>query len=302
MAVLWLAFASGWSWGQTSGMDRRQGRRAEAQELYPELSRSLENPLARILALPIGLDYQDGGGAEGNGERFEFGIAPRIPFVINDDWHLLSRTELAYTFQEDRSAPGSQDGLTDLTQTFFISPDRSLAWDLYWGIGPTFVLPTASDGLGSDKYSLGPTLGIYRQRDKWLFGFIATQLWSVAGSSQAPDVNVTQLQPLVSWTASTGTTLALSSEIVYDWERRHWNIPIELTVSQLTMIAGRPLKFGLGVQHFGLSGEGAPDWGVGFKITLPFNSPRWRLGAPSPVERRSGNRKKRGRYRPKFMR
>jgi hypothetical protein len=52
-----------------------------------------------------------------------------------------------------RRLPGSNEfGLGDFTPTFFFSPKKPTAGGLVWGIGPVFLLPTATDDLlGTEK-------------------------------------------------------------------------------------------------------------------------------------------------------
>lgn len=261
---------------QTPGRQRRQERRQQASERYPELSQRLENPLARILVLPTSFEYKHGAGALGGGEWFAVRIAPRVPFILNEDWHILSKTDVAWVTQEKIFGAGRQEGMSDLVQTFFFSPDRSLGADVYWGLGPTFVLPTASDDfLGTEKLSIGPSFGFFRERDNWTLGSIINHVWSVAGTDSATDVNASRIELLVAYTTPTSTTIALGAEVNYNWENSKWLVPIELRISQLTLIRERPVQWSLGVQHFALSEGNGPKWGAIFQITLPLQSPRW---------------------------
>ena len=228
---------------QTRGMERRQERRRAATEQYPDLSWRLQNPLARILVLPTSAEYRKGGGPFGEGEVFSIRFAPRVPFVLNEDWHVISKTDLAWVSQ-DEIAVGEQEGLSDLIQTFFFSPDRSIAWDLYWGAGPSFVLPTASDDfLGTEKFSMGPTFAVFRQREDWTAGLTLSHVWSVAGPDGVPDVSLSRVEPVVAYTAPTSTTIALGAELTYDWENEIWRGPLTFRVSQLTLIRERPIQW-----------------------------------------------------------
>ena len=258
---------------QTPGRERRMERRAAATEEYPELSQDLQNPLARILVLPTAFEYADGGGMAGKGEVFTMRFGPRIPFRVNDQWHLLSKSELTYVWQKDVIEGTSQEGFGDLIQTFFFSPDRSLAWDVYWGLGPTFAFPTASrDALGSDKFSIGPSFGFFRQRDQLTTGVILNHLWSVSGSSNAANVNASRLEPLVAYTFPTSTTISLGGEFTYNWEDDRWRGPLELRLTQLTLVKERPIQWGVGFRTYPFGQKGEADWGVLFQLTFPFDS------------------------------
>ena len=50
-----------------------------------------------------------------------------------------------------RDVPNFEFGLGDTTQSFFLSPSKPTASGLIWGIGPAFLLPTATDdSLGTE--------------------------------------------------------------------------------------------------------------------------------------------------------
>ena len=54
---------------------------------------------------------------------------------------------------------------------------------MIWGVGPTFVLPTATNTtfLGQGKLSMGPSVVALVQPSHWTLGFLANNVWSVAG-------------------------------------------------------------------------------------------------------------------------
>ena len=254
------------------GRERRQERRTIASEEYPELTRKLLNPLARVLTIPISFEHLEGAGLEGNGQAFTVRVAPRVPFVLNDDWHLISKTDLAWSTQKNVIAESEQEGLTDLTQTLFFSPDRSLGWGVYWGVGPTFVLPTATeDFLGTDKFSIGPSAAVYKQAKQWTTGVLFNHVWSVAGSDHANYVSSSRIEPLIAYTAPTATTIAVGAEINHNWQNNSWIVPVELRVSQLTMIFNNPVQWSIGGKHYFSDADSAPDWGAFFQVTIPLD-------------------------------
>lgn len=254
------------------GRERRQERRTSAREEYPELTRKLLNPLARILSIPTSFEYLEGAGAAGKGQSLTARVAPRVPFVLNDEWHLISKTDLAWTTQENVIGSSKQEGLTDLTQTLFFSPDRSLGWGLYWGVGPTFVLPTSTDDfLGTDKFSIGPSAAIYKQAGGWTSGVLLNHVWSVAGNDDANYVSASRIEPLIAYSTPTATTIGVGAEINHNWQAESWIIPVELRVSQLTMIYGAPIQWSIGGKHYFSDAEGAPDWGAFFQVTIPLD-------------------------------
>ena len=261
---------------QTVGQQRRQDRRQEAAEEYPNLSLRILNPLARILMLPTSVEYKEGAGPSGDGQSFAIRMAPRVPFVLNEDWTLISKFDIAWVTQEDVVGTGRQEGLSDLSLTLTFSPNRSLGWGTYWGVGPAFVVPTATDDfLGAEKFSAGPSFSLYKQSAPWTAGFQLAQLWSVAGTGGTPDVNVGVIRAMVAYTAPTATTIALAAEFRHDWERDAWVGPIDLSIRQLTLIRDHPVHWSLAAQYFVLADGNVPEWGVLFRVSVPIQSPGW---------------------------
>ena len=254
------------------GRERRQVRRTSAREEYPELTRKLLNPLARVLTIPTSFEYLEGAGIEEIGQTFTTRIAPRVPFVLNNDWHLISKTDLAWSTQKNVIGSTEQEGLTDFIQTLFFSPDRSLGWGIYWGVGPTFVLPTATDDfLGTDKFSIGPSAAVYKQAKQWTTGVLFNHVWSVAGSDDANYVSSSRIEPMIAYTAPTATTIAVGAEINRNWQNNSWLVPVELRVSQLTMIFNAPVQWSIGGKHYFSDVDSAPDWGTFFQVTIPLD-------------------------------
>ena len=80
-----------------------------------------------------------------------------------------------------------------MNPTFFLSPAKP--GKLIWGVGPAFVIPTATnDLLGQGKLSIGPSVVAFAQPKHWTIGALTNNVWSVAGSGGRPDVNQMLLQ------------------------------------------------------------------------------------------------------------
>ena len=258
---------------ELQGQDRRQNRRSEATERFPDLEKALQNPLARVAEFSTDFQYSYGGGPGGVGDSYLMRFDPRIPFSLGDNWHLISKTNLAWAHQYDFVPGTRQSGWSDIGQSFFLSPDRSIGWDTYWGAGASAVIPTDSaDFIGNDHWRLGPAFGFFRQkRESWTAGFLTSHLWSVGGGGDSPEISQTLLQPIFAYTTDNSTTLALRANLTYDWKESAWFGPVELRISQLTILWDRPVQFSLGLQGFVLDeSDTAPDWGCLFRVAIPL--------------------------------
>ena len=126
------------------------------------LAKALSNPVAALISVPLQLNY-DAGYALG-GERFTLNIQPVIPISISEDWNMISRTILPLIAQSDVVNNDSQSGLGDTVQSLFFSPKAPTTSGWIWGVGPAFMLPTATDDLlGTEKWSIGPTAVVLKQ-------------------------------------------------------------------------------------------------------------------------------------------
>ncbi len=134
-----------------------------------------------------------------------------------------------------------------------------------------FLYPTATNEfLGAEKWGSGPTGLLLVQTNGWTVGILANHIWSFAGNEDRSNVNVTYLQPFLSYQTKTKTTLGVNSESTYDWIENQWIVPVNFYVSQLVRIGKLPVSFQLGGRYYAEGPSGTPEWGLRFAITLLF--------------------------------
>jgi len=235
-----------------------------------DLAKKTLNPVADLISVPF-QENVDFGIGPNNATRSLLNIQPVIPFHLNSDWNLISRTILPVVYLGS-PAPGipSTGGLGDTQQSFFFSPVKPTdGW--IWGVGPIFFLPTATDPLlGPTKWGAGPTAVVLQQQHGWTYGALANQIWSFAGNNQQRSVNQTYLQPFVSYTFPTYTSLTFNTESTYDWTARQWTIPFNLMVSQILKIGKQPVSIQLGGRYYAAGPFGGPTWGMRLTFTFLF--------------------------------
>lgn len=261
-----LVFAAGLAPGIVQTAAGQEGADPEA------LAKALSNPIADLISVPFQLNYDSGYGAGGDGERWTLNVQPVIPVSISEDWNLISRTIVPLIEQRDVIDSGSQSGLGDVVQSLFFSPKEPTARGWIWGVGPAFLLPTATDdALGAEQWALGPTVVMLKQTAAgWTYGALANHLVSVAGDSDRADVNATFLQPFAAKALGAGATLAFNLESTYDWEASEWNAPFNLQYSKVTRIGDQMVSWQVGARAYLATPDGGPDWGARFTFTLLF--------------------------------
>lgn len=235
-----------------------------------ELAKKLSNPVASLISFPMQGNFDFGVGA-GSGWRFTLNVQPVIPIKLSENWNLISRTIIPVIHQAGVTGPNSsQSGLGDTVQSLFFSPNKSEPF--IWAVGPVILIPTATDAsLGTQKWGLGPTVLLLKQKSGWTVGFLANHIWSVAGKSNRADVNGTFVQPFVSYSTKDAWTYGVNTESTFDWNSNSWSVPINFSVSKLVRFGKQPFSFGGGPKCWVTTPSGGPEGcGLRFIVTALF--------------------------------
>jgi len=236
-----------------------------------DLAKTLANPIGALISVPFQNNFDYGGGPNGDGYQYKLNLQPIIPFTLNKDWLILSRTILPLVDQKNIVGTSSQSGLADTVQSFFLSPTKPTKGGWIWGAGAAFLLPTATDDLlGAKKWGAGPTAVVLKQENGWTYGALVNHIWSFAGESGRADVSATFLQPFVSFTTKKAMTFTLNTESTYDWVGKQWTIPLNLMVQQVMKFGKQPVAFVLGGRYYADKPDGGPTWGFRFAVIFLF--------------------------------
>lgn len=248
---------------------------ASAEESAEALAKKLANPVAALISVPFQANYDGDIGPAEDGDRFFVNVQPVVPVTLNDDWNVISRTILPLVTQDDIfPGAGDQSGLGDVVQSLFFSPKAPTAGGWTWGIGPVFLLPTATDDLlGAEQWGIGPTAVVLRQQGPWTYGFLANHIESVAGDDDRADVSATFLQPFLSHTSPAGRTYSLNTESTYDWEGEEWSVPVNAVVTQLFKLGNQRVQVGAGLRYWLDSPDSGAE-GLGFRLVVTLLFPK----------------------------
>ena len=140
------------------------------------LRNAAQNPVASLISVPI-QDNFNFNNSPGDRTQNVLNIQPVIPLSLSKNWNLIVRWITPIIYQPIPVAQASGPptlttgvyGLGDMNPSFFVVPKKS---KIIWGIGPTFVLPTATNTtyLGQGKLSMGPSVVVLVQPTHWTIG------------------------------------------------------------------------------------------------------------------------------------
>ena len=229
-----------------------------------ELAKKLANPVAALITLPLQLNTDINAGPDDAGERVVLNIQPVIPTSISESWNLISRVIAPLVMVDDVfPGSGSEAGLGDATTSFFFSPKAPTKSGWIWGVGPVFLLPTATDDLlGIDQWGAGPTAVFLRQSGGWTIGGLVNHVEHLTGDDRLPDVSTSFVQPFFTKGYPSGLSISLSSESTYDWNDDQWTIPINLQMNGVTKWGDQLIQLGGGIRYYVEKPEGGAEWGV----------------------------------------
>src|SRR5438045_4195467 len=255
-----------------------------------KLAKQLANPISSLISVPFQANEDFGYGPSHNGYKFTLNIQPVIPISLNKDWNLILRTIVPVVSQHDlfyvenlpKNSPlqpqnRSQDGLSDTTQSFFLSPKKPGPFGLIWGIGPAFLYPTGTHPfLGTGTFSIGPTVVVLKQMGGLTAGALMNQLWSVAIQEGRQSFSQMFLQPFLAYTTKTHTTFTISTESTANWNNTpgdaKWTVPLIFQISQILKIGKQPVSLQIGGKYYTDSPRYGTDWGVRFYLTLLYTT------------------------------
>lgn len=238
---------------------------AAAESDGQSLDQAANDPTASLMNIQIQDiytgDYHGLDDADGNAIL----LRAAVPFKTGELKH-IARATLPYI----TDSPSGESGLSDMVLFDLIVFDKP--WGR-WGIGPVLLLPTASDDdLGAEKWAIGPALGFVKAQPGLLMGLFNQNLFSFAGDDDRDDVDVSIIQPILSYSLPKQWSVGTSEmNTTYDWNEDDWvALPLGIKLAKLTSLGSQKVQFSAAYEYNFADDRVGPEWGVNLTAKFLF--------------------------------
>jgi hypothetical protein len=237
------------------------------------LARATQNPVAAMISVPFQNNMNFGYGPNDHIQNV-LNIQPVVPFSLNEDWNLVTRTVLPVISQPGMApGEGTTFGLGATQFSGFLSPAQT--GRLIWGAGAVVQAPTTTDqALGSNIWGGGPSFVALTMTGPWVVGGLVNNIWSAGGAGRN-QYNTLTMQPFVNYNfaSSPGTYMSFSPIITSNWEAesgQQWTVPLGLALGQILRIGQQPINAQLGAYYNAIRPDIGPEWQLRFQIQFLF--------------------------------
>lgn len=239
-----------------------------------DLQKATQNPVASLISLPFQNNTNFAIPAFGRDSNV-LNIQPVLPSPLTANWNLITRVIAPVVYQPalNQASLGTV-GLGDIQPTFFLSPAKPGA--VIWGIGPAFLLPTATNAvLGTGKWSGGGSVVALAQPGPWTVGVLYSNVWSFAGQHNRAAVDSGSLQYFVNYNLAQGWYLTSAPILTANWRapaNNVWLVPVGAGFGRIFRIGAQ--AFNASVSYYNNVVRPAvppsPLWQLRVQITLLF--------------------------------
>lgn len=226
----------------TGGFDASKLTPAQQEALRLAVIKTSQNPVGNITVFPFQNNFNYGVGPYTR-LQYNLNVQPVVPIMLSQNMNLIARTIIPVLNQPSFAPPGvcasrvgcpSTFGLSDVQEQLFFAP-KTKPGQLIWAVGPIFQFPTATPNtLGTGKWSAGPDAVALLMPGSWVIGALVTQLWSVAGLPNRPNVSSFLVQPFVNYNLKGGWAISSAPIITANWTlaQNKWTVPVGGGVSK----------------------------------------------------------------------
>ena len=232
----------------------------------PDLVKQVNAPISSIMQIRFQDTYvPEFNGLHGSGNTFTLALTMPLP-----KYRLLPFPQLSLlTIPAAVTLPGQVTGLGDLR---FVDVAINHAGNSFiWGVGPTFVFPTASErATGQGKWQVGPAAVVAFVPEKWLVGVLLQNPISFAGERDRKDANAMILQPFVTCQLGNGWFVRSQPQMFINWKTGKQILPLDLGFGRVFRIGRQNVSWFVepfwNITHDGPS----PKYGITTGVTLLY--------------------------------
>jgi hypothetical protein len=243
-----------------------------------EIAKASQNPLTAMYSLPIQNNTYVNIGPDKKTKNIA-NFQPVLPFDLNDDWTVVTRTIIPLTSQPNigHTPYDRTFGVGDTTFTAFFTPKASTESGWIWGVGPTLYLPTASDNsLGTNNWGAGASAVALKIDGKFVYGALLSNVWSYAGENHnaGKRINSMTIQPFINYNMNDGWFLTTVPIITANWEVENdyrWTVPVGAGVGRAMKLGKTPMTAQLhGYYNVVTPDNYGEEWQMRIQVQLLF--------------------------------
>ena len=238
-----------------------------------DIARELANPNTPMASLNFKLQFRDFTGSLPNADDQTGSLLlfqPSFPFPLANGNSLLFRPAITWligqpVFNSEQQDFESKAGLADIAfdLAYAITSDTGLLT----AYGIISSLPTATNDLGSKRFTIGPEILIGKITQKYVIGAFPNHQWDVGGSGDA-DISLTTMQVFGTYLPGGGWNVGTAPIMSDDHIRHEWTIPLNFQFGKTIIASGRPWKLSMEVNYFVEQAEAlGPEWMIGFNVS-----------------------------------
>lgn len=247
-----------------------------------EIDQQLNNPLTSLWSLTLQENFSLITGDEVNGtaEANTLFFQPALPIPVGKDKVFIARPVFPMVTVPKIDASGDikghETGFGDMQLFALVGPDRADGW--VWGVGSTFIFPTANeDLLGAGQWQAGPAAMVLNLGKKWTTGIVAQHWWSFAGDDDRSSRNHTDIQYILRRRIPGAMSIGMGPTVSIDWNADSDNrvsFPIGLGITKTIRIGKIPFKLRLEPQYSIIKPDAVgTEWNFRLQITPVIPSP-----------------------------
>ncbi len=247
---------------------------ARAELSAEQLAKITQNPVANLISVPFQNNTNLHFGPQNNTQNV-LNIQPVIPFTVNSDWNIITRTIVPVIWMPDLTPTvKAVNGIGDTVFTAWLSPAKPGKW--IWGAGPVVQAPTDSDTrLGNRNWGLGPSVVLVHldHQSPWVFGLLFNNIWSLSSNQAGGSYNHGVIQPGINYNFTNGVYITSSPVITVDWRAassQQWTVPVGAGIGKVFRLGKLPVNMSLAGYYNVVSPTNGPNWDIRAQVQFLF--------------------------------